>query len=187
LIRAGLGANNGAMTCLVRPAKVSDADAVGVLHVQTWRETYAGLMPAELLDSLSPVRRAEMWRGMLARGARGLFVGEESQAVVGFGICGPQRTKSLPNYPGEIYAINILRRAQGRTLGSRLMRAMARDLISRRLAPATPLVLGQNIRARQFYQRHGGRMIGEVPTNFGGIWLTEQVFAWDDLSALAGR
>ena len=107
--------------------------------------------------------------------------------MVGFGVCGPQRTRSLANYPGEIYAINILRRAQGRALGRGLMRAMALDLIARRLAPATLLVLSQNIRARQFYQRLGGLMIGEVPTNFGGSWLPEQVFAWNDLSVLAER
>src|SRR5262245_40032839 len=141
------------MTCLVRPARLSDADAIGVLHVQVWRETYAGLMPDALLESLSPVQRAEMWRGGIARGGRGLYVCEESQSVVGFGLCGPQRTKTLPNYSGEVYAINILRRSQGRGLGRELMRAMVQDLASRGLTPMTLLVLATNIPARQFYQR----------------------------------
>lgn len=175
------------MTHLVRPAKVSDADAIGVLHVQVWRETYAGLMPADLLQSLSPVQRAEMWRGWLTRGTPGAHVCEEGQAVVGFGLCGAQRTRTLPNHRGEVYAINILRRAQGRGLGRALMRAMARSLEGRGLTPMTLLVLLENVSARQFYQRLGGRVIGEVVTNFGGARLREEVYAWDDLSFLAGR
>ena len=129
------------MTCLVRTARLSDADDIGVLHVQAWRETYAGIMPAPYLASLSTVRRAEMWRGRLNRGASGVYVCEVSQAVVGFGLCGPQRPTTLPDYPGEIYAINILRRAQGRGLGRELMRAMARHLVGHGLSPILLLVL----------------------------------------------
>lgn len=173
------------MTCLVRPARLSDADAIGVLHVQAWRETYAGIVPAPYLTSLSAVRRAEMWRGRLNRGASGFYVCEVSQAVVGFGLCGPHRPTTLPDYPGEIYAINILRRAQGRGLGRELMRSMARHLVGHDLSPMLLLVLSQNISARQFYQRLGGRVVGEVVTTFGGALLPEQVYGWDDPSLLA--
>ena len=175
------------MTHLVRPARVSDADAIGVLHVQAWLETYTGLMPANLLQSLSAVQRAEMWRGWLTRGAPGAYVCEEGQAVVGFGLCGAQRTRTLPNHRGEVYAINILRRAQGRGLGRALMQAMAQSLDERGLAPMTLLVLFENIPARQFYRRLGGRLIGEVMTSFGGLRLREEVYCWDDLPLLPGR
>jgi ribosomal protein S18 acetylase RimI-like enzyme len=175
------------MIHLVRPAMVSDADAIGVLHVQAWLETYTGLIPADFLQSLSPVQRAEMWRGWLTRGAPGVYVCEDGQAVVGFGLCGAQRTRTLPNHRGEVYAINILRRAQGRGLGRALMQTMARSLEGRGLTPMTLLVLRENVSARQFYQRLGGRVIGEVVTNFGGARLREEVYSWDDLSPLAGR
>lgn len=175
------------MTCLVRMAVVSDADALGVLHVQAWLETYAGIMPADLLASFSRVRRAEAWRGMLNRGSSGLFAAEEAGSVVGFGLCGPQRTATLSNYRGEIYAINVLRRSQGRGLGRALMTAMVQSLRDRGISSLTLLVLAANIPARQFYQRLGGRMIGEVATNFGGAHLPEQVYCWDDLSMLAAR
>jgi ribosomal protein S18 acetylase RimI-like enzyme len=175
------------MTPLVRPAQVSDADAIGVLHVQAWLETYTGLIPANLLQSLSPVQRAEMWRGWLTRGAGGAYVCEEGQAVVGFGLCGAQRTRTLPNHRGEVYAINILRRAQGRGLGRALMQAMARSLDERGLAPMTLMVLAQNVSARQFYYRLGGRVIGEIVSNFGGARLPELVYGWDDLSTLTKR
>ena len=126
-----------------------------------------------------------MWRGWLAiGGASGVYVCETGQAVVGFGLCGAQRTRTLPNHRGEVYAINILRRAQGRGLGRALMRAMARSLDERGLAPMALLGLLENISARQFYRRLGGRVIGEVATNFGGTRLREEVYCWDDLQPL---
>lgn len=175
------------MTYLVRPAVVSDADAIGILHVQAWLETYAGIMPADLLASFSRVRRAEAWRGMLSRGSPGLFVAEEARSVVGFGLCGPQRIATLPNYRGEVYAINTLRRSQGRGLGRALMAAMAQSFRNSDVSSITLMVLANNISARQFYERLGGRMIGEIATNFGGAWLLEHVYCWDNLSALAER
>ncbi len=175
------------MTCSVRPARLSDADALGVLHVQAWQETYAGIMPADLLQALSPVQRAEMWRRWLTRAAAGVYVCEEAQTVVGFGLCGAQRSRTLPNHRGEVYAINILRRAQGRGFGRAMMQAMAQSLDERGRAPMTLLVLFENIPARQFYLRLGGRVIGEVMTNFGGVALREEVYCWDDLPLLAGR
>ena len=38
---------------IVRPARIEDAPAIAEVHIQTWRETYAGLMPTEMLAGLS--------------------------------------------------------------------------------------------------------------------------------------
>src|SRR5690606_23176560 len=46
------------MTLAVRRATVDDADALGVVHVQAWRETYAHLLSPGLLESVSVERRA---------------------------------------------------------------------------------------------------------------------------------
>lgn len=37
----------------VRRAEVGDDDAIAVVHVNAWRETYAGLMPASSMPSTS--------------------------------------------------------------------------------------------------------------------------------------
>ena len=43
-------------------ATPDDAEPLGAMHVQAWRETYVGLVPQHVLDDLDPVARARMWR-----------------------------------------------------------------------------------------------------------------------------
>ncbi len=38
---------------IIRPGKSSDAEAIAKVHVIAWRETYAGIVPNDYLDSLS--------------------------------------------------------------------------------------------------------------------------------------
>ena len=52
-------------TITVRPAQVKDAEAIARVHVDSWRTSYAGIIDAEHLASLSVVERAERWRTRL--------------------------------------------------------------------------------------------------------------------------
>ena len=51
---------------LIVPAGPGDADALAKLHVETWRETYAGLLPAGYLGAMDVKRHAKRWRAQLA-------------------------------------------------------------------------------------------------------------------------
>ena len=78
-----------------REATTDDASAIGALHVASWRETYAGLLPQDMLDRLSAESRAAMWATVLdapanPNGTR-VYVAESAGEIVGFGACGGQR------------------------------------------------------------------------------------------------
>jgi len=49
----------------IRHARVEDAEAIAAVHVAAWRESYTGLVPAEMLASLSVDERADRWRRIL--------------------------------------------------------------------------------------------------------------------------
>ena len=49
----------------IRTAAVADASAIGSVHVEAWRETYAGIVPDHVLGGLSVDKRAAMWRRLL--------------------------------------------------------------------------------------------------------------------------
>ena len=51
----------------IRKARVEDAGAIAEIHVASWQATYPGLLPQDVLDTLSVERRADMWRGILQR------------------------------------------------------------------------------------------------------------------------
>jgi len=157
------------------------------VHVSSWREAYAGILPTALLDGLSAHARAAMWRGVMNDpGGMALFVAENEGRIVGFGACGVQRDASLKaqGYDGEVGAIYVLRAHQRVGLGRALMTMMAERLREQGMRGATLWVLRENALARSFYERLGGAAIGERTEEQEGVTLSEIAYGWRDLSRL---
>ena len=47
---------------MIRRATIDDANAIGTVHMTTWRTSYVGLMPQHVLDNRSIERSQERWR-----------------------------------------------------------------------------------------------------------------------------
>lgn len=173
-----------------REAKSSDSAALGALHVTSWRETYAGLLPEHLLDSLSAEARSSMWSAILndpaAFDRTAIFVAESEGQIVGFGACGGQRDEALKEqgFMGEVGAIYVLQLHQRAGVGKSLMNLMARKLLDQGRSAATLWVLRENVPARTFYERLGGVLVGEREVERSGTKLTEVAYGWSDLSPL---
>ena len=141
----------------VRPARPEDARRIGEILVDTWRATYVGVMPQDVLDSLSVERRtadAEQW---IAHPDTRAFVAEEDGELLGVVNVGP--SWSTPG-DGELYAIYVLPEAHGTGAGPALMEAGVAALAGRWSA-AILWVATDNPRARRFYEREGWIVDGE--------------------------
>lgn len=173
-----------------REAKSSDAAALGKLHVASWRESYAEILPAHLLDGLSTDARSAMWSAILSDpatfGGMAIFVAESEGEIVGFGACGCQRDEALKKegFDGEVGAIYVLRSHQRASVGSSLMRLMTRKLLDEGRRAAALWVLRENVAARTFYERLGGAVVGERIDEESGTMLVEVAYGWSDLSTL---
>jgi ribosomal protein S18 acetylase RimI-like enzyme len=172
------------MQTRIRRATAADCAAIATVHVVGWRESYRGLMPDSVLDGASIAERAQMWERSLARGATTVLVAETGAAIVGFAAGGPRRGDAFA-HDGELYAIYVLRTAQGAGVGSRLLSKAAAGLAERGFAGLGLWVLRANVNARQFYVNHGGRIIGERIEDVRGCKLAEVAYGWADLAALA--
>lgn len=179
-------------TC-IRAADPSDAAAIAAVHVASWREAYAGLLPQGMLETLSVPERTDRWARILgsANDPRDtfVFVAECGGEVVGFASGGKQRdeTLRLQGFNGEITAIYLLKRAQRQGLGSRLMGMVAHSLCDVGHTAASLWVLRDNQPARSFYERLAGRVEGKKEDRREAITLIELVYAWRDLSVLVRR
>lgn len=175
---------------LVRRAAPADAEAIAQVHVTSWRETYAGLVPDVVLANLSVADRTAMWRSATSRpeapGANAVFVAEQGGAVVGFASCCNQRTSELRErgFTAEISAIYVLRAAQRRGVGAALMAAVVPMLVERGQLAATLWVLRENASARRFYERLGGEVVGEKEDRRPDVSLFEIAYGWRDLGQL---
>jgi len=172
----------------IRLASLDDALALASMHVASWRETYAGLLPDKLLSSLSVEARAAAWAKIMEEPASSIviYLAEHEGSIAGFGSCCAQRTESLKNrgYDGEVSAIYVLREFQKRKIGTRLLRAMSSDLQRRGFNAAALWVLRENLRARRFYERYGGKVTAEREDVRDGSALVELAYGWPDLKEL---
>jgi ribosomal protein S18 acetylase RimI-like enzyme len=164
---------------------------LGALHVASWRETYAGILPDDMLAGMSVDARAAMWSGILgdpeAHAGTAVYVAEDQQGLVGFGSCGRQRDEALAKagFSGEIGAIYVLRSHQHLGIGRSLMRLLAQALLDADFRAATLWVLRENLVARSFYDRLGGTVVGEKKEEVTpDLALVEVAYGWRDLSVL---
>ena len=126
----------------LRAARPDDAQPIAAVHVATWQDAYAGLLPDEFLAGLDVGEWAERWRGRLAAAAEGMFtlVFEADGQVRGFVSGGPSRDES-PG--GEVYAIYLDPGWQGRGAGRSLLAAATRLPGRRRLRRREPVGPGR--------------------------------------------
>ena len=173
-------------TYLVRPARLEDAAGIAHAHIESWKTTYAGILPDSVLEALSKERHTEMWRGILAAPGRDsvtLAACNPEGSVVGFASGGKERSGEL-GCDGELYAIYLLREAQRQGAGTLLVGHFVREMRSKGFRSMAVWVLDLNP-ARRFYEALGGRVIAQKSIERGGQMYLEVAFGWDELGTLA--
>src|SRR3954453_17848645 len=150
------------MTEQIRPAELSDAGQIADVQTWTWREAYAGQLPAAFLAAR--VVSSEHWRGILADpGARtSNWVSLADDVVVGFASAGPDLDE--PDL-GCLYAIYVRAARQGRGLGYRLHEAAMESLVAAGFVEATVWSLATNSSTLAFYERQGWLLDGTARTD----------------------
>ena len=166
----------------IRAAVLSDAPAIADIQVETWRDTYAGLIPDRTLLGLSRTSHIESWRRVL-RDTRADTItrvaeGPDSR-VVGFGNAGRARPTNLA-YDGEVYTLYVLPDHQGAGHGRRLLGALFSALSAAGCRSALVWVLAGNP-ARFFYEAMGGILVATRDEPFHGVVLSECAYGWPDL------
>jgi ribosomal protein S18 acetylase RimI-like enzyme len=138
----------------VRVAWSADADAVAAVQVASWRETYAGLLPPEVLDSLDVAEFAEQWARSMTKPADArnrVLVALERNDVRGFAVTGPSTDPDAdPVTDGEIAELLVDRSTRGQGHGSRLLQAAVDTLRQDRFTRAVMWLRADDEVARRF-------------------------------------
>ena len=165
----------------IRAATVEDAAAIAHVHVESWRSTYAGIVPDAYLAGLDETLRVKLWQEWLSGGAV-VLVAERKGEVVGFAHAGKIR-EAVETADAELYSLYLLQNAQGRGIGRGLLRVMAAVLRVQGFTSMALWVLERN-QARGFYETCGGRLAASKVIEIGGARLMEVAYWWPDLSVL---
>lgn len=158
---------------VVRPAEPRDAAGIARVHVQTWQEAYAGLVPDDYLAALDLDRRTTIWSHDLAPGSQiRAWVATVDEAVMGFVSLGPALDEDAEYRALQVYAIYLDSSMWGSGAARELLRTALAEVPPR--IPVTLWVFEGNERARHFYRRHGFQPDGtERIQELGGADLLE--------------
>ena len=154
------------------------------VHVDTWRTSYAGIVPDEHLNKLSYERCRAGWIEHLSNPQleTHAFVAESPAGqIVAITSCGPLQ-EPLASFDGELYVLYVLKSFQGLGYGKLLVVRVAHDLASRGYHSLVVWVLKDNPACR-FYERLGGRLTAEKVVEIGGKPLTDVAYVWPELTA----
>ena len=161
----------------VRPAETADAAAIAEIHVDTWRDAYAGILPDNVLLRMSVARERGGWSGAVLRGEDVYVSCDRRGGVTGFGSCGPNRLKGF-EATSEIYTLYVAPVHQGDGYGRALVERMLKELGGRGHKSVIVWVLRENP-ARFFYEAMGARRVAERIERLCGADIAQTAFRWD--------
>jgi len=172
---------------VVLPAGPADAEALAHVHVTAWRETYRGLLPDAFLARMSEANYTRRFRRELThpRPHDVTLAAVNPYGVFGYAAGGPARSGIAGE--AEIATLYLLRAAQGRGVGRRLLTDAVRALAANGAQALVISVLADNAGARGFYEKLGGR--ADAPRQEagpGGAAVWEVTYRWDDIRRLLG-
>lgn len=151
--------------------KNSDVPELAVHHVQSWKETYQGIIPDEYLNGLTVESRVNLWTKVLEnKDHYGEIVRAEGK-IIAFISAGRFRGDGDLS-KNEIFAIYISKAYQRRNLGRELC---ARYFTATENSNAYVWVLKDNP-ACAFYEKLGGRNVGEADVEMGGQVFKELLY-----------
>jgi ribosomal protein S18 acetylase RimI-like enzyme len=175
----------GEVSFLIFPAGPSDAEDLARVHVTSWRETYRGLLPDAFLARMSEAAHTRRFARSLVHPQPNevTLVAADRNGISGYAAGGPSRSGVAGE--AEIATLYVLRAAQGRGLGRRLMADMARVLAAQGATSLLISVLRENAHARRFYEHLGGVADpARREPGPGGQLLYEVAYRWSDIGVL---
>lgn len=159
----------------IRHARIEDLHDVALVHVESWRAAYRGIVANAYLENLSVKSRQSDWEEIFTGGGSELLVADAPEGIIGFSSFGKSRDSDKVDSDGEIYAIYVAPGHWSEGVGAALWRNSLTRLVQLGYSTATAWVLSANERAIRFYQRAGFELCRESTTtvNIGGEVLPE--------------
>jgi GNAT superfamily N-acetyltransferase len=167
---------------VLRHARTGDADAIAALHAESWRSSYRGLVPDEVLGAALDEERLKAWRDRFAApnaDRRMTLMAVAGERLVGFTCV---LVDADPPHGPLLDNLHVKPGWRGRGIGARLLHE-SREWV-RRIAPSQPMhlwVIEGNAEARGFYRAQGG-IEGDRRINMmAGIEVPAVRYTWPAL------
>ncbi len=170
----------------IRQARQEDAAKIAQVYIDSWHDTYPGVLPTALLCAMTSKGQTARWLATIrAQGRESVLVADSSdEGIVGMASLGPARDGSL-GFDGEVYTLYVDPSYYGRGIGRALLQNAFLTLRKQGMTSCLIWAHAHNY-ARYFYEAMGGRLVAERSAMLMGEKVPECAFGWKTL-ALAER
>lgn len=170
---------------VIFPAGPGDAAGLARVHIESWRETYRGLLPQAYLAAMDPRIHARRWRSQLTRVRQEdlVLAAEGPGGLIGY-CAGALPVGEASAGRAEVFTLYLIASAQKAGLGRQLLISAARVFSARGARSLGLWVLNGNRGARGFYEHLGARPGAERPVSGWGGGLRETAYVWRDIATL---
>ena len=170
----------------VRLARPEDAADLARIYIDSWQDTYAGLIPHAILSGMSLARLSASWTSSIRaaeRGGSAVLVAEDAgHGPIGLCSLGPARDTGL-GYDGEIYTLYVDPSFLGRGTGRALLAGAFDALEARKLRSCLIWAHARN-NACYFYEAMGGKRVASRTIRLLGELTPEVGFGWTQLAVI---
>ncbi len=165
-----------------REANIADTLAIAKVHVQSWRESFAGIVPQTFLEKMSVENRAKAFEKGFTVDFYKMFVAEtQENGIVGFADFGKIRDNQS-KFEAELYAIYLLRDVQRKGIGGKLFDLGVKYLVANNMNSLSLTALEASPYKR-FYEKMGGHLVERKTTNLEGKSYATVIYGWNKLDA----
>jgi ribosomal protein S18 acetylase RimI-like enzyme len=160
----------------VRHATQSDFQNIAAIHVESWKDSYSDVLPAEFLTAQIDRDLAQHWSEIEIQNEDIVLVAEEN-SLVGFVAVWCRPIPFIDN-------LHVKPSHRSKKVGSALMKEAAKELINKGHKTAYLWVFESNEKAIRFYMRLGGVQKEQARKTVFGYEILSRKIEWDDLSVI---
>lgn len=166
---------------LIRKANLDDAQAIAIVHIDTWRTTYEGIIPTEFLNKLAYDERKNSWEDNIMRVENVVFVVEDEEGqIIGFADTS-RRENNFELNSIDLTSLYLLKAYQGRGIGKLLMKTLFGHYKNQGYEKVYVDVLADN-NTRYFYEHLGAKFVKNIKIKIGGKILDESTYVWESVN-----
>jgi len=174
-----------ALDLTVRAARAADAAEIGRVYIDSWHDTYPGVLSKTLLCAMTPTGQAARWRAAILHNELVLVAEHAEHGIIGMASAGPTRDRDI-GFDSEVYTLYVDPSFYGRGAGRQLLNGAFAQLRKRGFRSCVIWAHARN-NARFFYEAMGGRLIAERTAKMMGDAVPEVAFGWKTLTLAERR
>ena len=159
---------------IIRRARQSDLRDIASIHIESWKDAYAGVLPEEFLGGKIDRVFDLYWQEIVIQEEDIVLVAEE-KSILGFIAVWCRPDPFIDN-------LHVTVSHRSKQVGSALMRAGAKELIQQGHQTAYLWVFEANTMAIRFYERLGGLKKEKALKSVFGYEVLSRKIEWDDIS-----